>query len=104
MNAGNSSSPCFTLTLPNEFLTYNVRVAAVNTQGRAQSSVLALCPGIKKLRKWYDMIRVHCCVQCDDLEKLMSINTAVTSGDRTFRSVDLLQLLQNLAGCNSNKQ
>ena len=48
------------------------------------------------------MIRVHCCVKFDDLEKLMSINTAVTSGDRTFQSVDL-QLLQNLAGRNSNK-
>ena len=46
VNAGNSSSRCFTLTLPNEFLTYNVRVAAVNTQGQAQSSVLAVCPGM----------------------------------------------------------
>ena len=45
VNAGNSSSPYFTLTLPNEFLTYNVRVAAVNTQGSAQSSALPLCPG-----------------------------------------------------------
>ena len=43
MNAGNSSSPYFTLTLPNEFLTYNVRVAAVNTQGQAQSRVLPIC-------------------------------------------------------------
>ena len=25
------------------------------------------------------MIRVHCCVKCDDLEKLMSISTGVTS-------------------------
>ena len=42
VNAGNSSSPYFTLTLPNEFLTYNVRVAAVNTQGTglARSDVL----------------------------------------------------------------
>ena len=45
VNAGNSSSPYFTLTLPNEFLTYNVRVAAVNTQGRAQSNVITVCPG-----------------------------------------------------------
>ena len=44
MNAGNSSSPYFTLTLPNEFLTYNVTVAAVNGQGRAQSDVLPVCP------------------------------------------------------------
>ena len=45
VNAGSSSSPYFTLTLPNEFLTYNVTVAAVNTQalGRAQSSILTVC-------------------------------------------------------------
>ena len=47
VNAGSSSSPYFTLTLPNEFLTYNVKVAAVNTKGlgSAQSSALPLCPG-----------------------------------------------------------
>ena len=45
VNAGSSSSPYFTLTLPNEFLTYNVRVAAVNTQGQAQSNTLSVCPG-----------------------------------------------------------
>ena len=45
VNAGSSSSPYFTLTLPNEFLTYNVRVAAVNTQGQAQSGVNTVCPG-----------------------------------------------------------
>ena len=46
MNAGSSSSPYFTLTLPNEFLTYSVRVAAVNTQGRAISgSLTVMCPG-----------------------------------------------------------
>ena len=50
MNAGSSSSPYFTLTLPNESLTYNVRVAAVNTQGRAQSNVLAVCPGMNRMR------------------------------------------------------
>ena len=45
VNAGNSSSPYFTLTLPNEFLTYSVRVAAVNTQGQAKSGPLTLmCP------------------------------------------------------------
>ena len=44
VNAGSSSSPYFTLTLPNEFLTYNVTVTAVNTQGRSeQSSVLPVC-------------------------------------------------------------
>ena len=45
VNAGNSSSPYFTLTLPNEFVTYNVRVAAVNTQGQALSNVITVCPG-----------------------------------------------------------
>ena len=48
MNAGSSSSPYFTLTLPNEFLTYNITVAAVNSQGQAQSSVLEVCPGISR--------------------------------------------------------
>ncbi len=34
VNAGNSSSSLyFTLTLPNEFLTYTVRVVAVNSKG-----------------------------------------------------------------------
>ena len=41
-----SSSPYFTLTLPNEFLTYNVTVAAVNTQGSTRSNTLPVCPGI----------------------------------------------------------
>ena len=46
VNAESSSSPYFTLTLPNEFLTYNVRVAAVNSQGQARSGVLTvMCPG-----------------------------------------------------------
>ena len=37
-----SSNPYFTLTLPDEFLTYNVTVAAVNTQGQAISDNLAV--------------------------------------------------------------
>ena len=44
--AGSSSSPYFTLTLPNEFMTYNVTVAAVNTQGSTRSTTLPVCPGI----------------------------------------------------------
>ena len=48
VNARSSSSPYFTLTLPNEFLTYNVRVAAVNTQGRARSVDISLCPGMNR--------------------------------------------------------
>ena len=35
-----SNNRYFTLTLPNEFLSYNVRVAAVNSQGRANSNAL----------------------------------------------------------------
>ena len=46
VNVGSSSSPYFTLTLPYEFLTYNVTVAAVNTQGKTRSGVLTvMCPG-----------------------------------------------------------
>ena len=50
MDAGNSSSPYFNLTLPNESLAYNVRVAAVNTQGlgAAQSNVLPVCLGMNR--------------------------------------------------------
>ena len=51
MNAGSSSSPYFTLTLPNEFLSYNVRVTAVNTkESRTNSSVLKLCLGKNRER------------------------------------------------------
>ena len=46
VNAGNSSSLYFTLTLPNDLLSYNVRVVAVNGQGRTSSSVLVIgCTG-----------------------------------------------------------
>ncbi len=47
VNAGNSSTPHFTLTLPSEFVTYNVRVAAVNTQGlgSVQSINISVCLG-----------------------------------------------------------
>ena len=40
VNAGSSSNPYFTLTLPNEFLTYNVSVVAKNTQGQARSDII----------------------------------------------------------------
>ena len=46
VNAGISNTPYYTLTLPNEFVTYNVRVVAVNTQGRASSSVV--CTGSER--------------------------------------------------------
>ena len=49
VNAGNSSAssprPYFTLTLPNEFLTYNVKVAAVNKAGHVNSTILLNCLG-----------------------------------------------------------
>ena len=70
MNAGSSSSPYFTLTLPNEFLTYNVRVAAVNTQGQAKSEVLSVpCLGQGRERGLYSnlcifMLTVHCSAAC----------------------------------------
>ena len=48
VNAGSSSSPYFTLTLPNEFLTYNVTVIAVNTNSSRQSSPLSVRPGQKR--------------------------------------------------------
>ena len=43
VNAGSSGSLYFTLTLPNEFLSYNVGVTAVNSQGRANSNDLVMC-------------------------------------------------------------
>ena len=44
--AGSISSPYFTLTLPSDLLSYNVRVVAVNGQGRTSSSVLVIgCTG-----------------------------------------------------------
>ena len=67
VNAGSSSSSYFTLTLPNEFLTYNVRVAAVNTQGQAQSNVLSVCSGRNQMRGIYkkipflDFIKINGC-------------------------------------------
>ena len=61
VNAGSSSSPYFTLTLPNEFLTYNVTVAAVNTQGMGseQSSVLSVCLGENREEGLQYLIMTH---------------------------------------------
>ena len=61
VNARSSSSPYFTLTLPNEFLTYNVRVAAVNTQRQAQSDVLPVCLGENREGGQY-MIMAQCLI------------------------------------------
>ena len=46
VNAGNSSSLYFTLTLPNEFVTYNITIAAVNILSMISAqSVFPVCPG-----------------------------------------------------------
>jgi len=51
VNAGSSSSLYFNLTLPNEFLSYTVRVAAVNSKGLTKSSDLQLsCLGKNRER------------------------------------------------------
>ena len=56
-----SSSPYFTLTLPNEFLTYNVSVAAVNTQGQATSDNLAVpCLGKNTERGIHNYYGTQC--------------------------------------------
>ena len=49
-----NSSLYFTLALPNEFLSYNVRVAAVNSQGRANSNVLlVMCSAAGRGKVYY---------------------------------------------------
>ena len=47
VNAGSSSSPYFNLTLPNEFMVYNVSVIASNTQGQASDSITIQTEKIK---------------------------------------------------------
>ena len=49
VNARNSSSHYFTLTLPSDLLTYNVCVAALNTEGQTESIalVIIMCSGIE---------------------------------------------------------
>ena len=54
VTAGNSSSPYFTLTLPNEFVTYNITIAAVNILSmNSARSVLPVCPGRNREGVWY---------------------------------------------------
>ena len=49
VNAGNTSNLYFTLTLSSDLLSYNVRVAAVNNHGRAESSdLLVTCLGTER--------------------------------------------------------
>ena len=51
--AGNSSSLYFTLTLPNELLSYTVRVTAVNSRGSATSGHLVVKPGKSRIGVCY---------------------------------------------------
>ena len=51
--AGNSSTPYFTLTLPNDNLSYTVRVRAVNIRGSATSGDLVVHPGKSKIGVCY---------------------------------------------------
>ncbi len=53
VNAGNSNTPYFTLTLPNEFVTYNITIAAVNILSmNSARSVLPVCPGRNREGVW----------------------------------------------------
>ena len=53
MIAGNSSTPYFTLTLPNDNLSYTVRVRAVNSRGSVTSGHLVVSPGKSKISVCY---------------------------------------------------
>ena len=72
VNAGNSSSPCFTLSLPNGIETYRVAVVAVNSKGRARSNELEVVvpPG---LNTETGILYVHATCQC----MLQSHNTTI---------------------------
>ena len=70
VNAGNSSSPYFTLTLPNDLLSYNVRVAAVNSKGRTSSNVLVFgCTGPERGNS-IAKVNVHFFTSCTCLQLL----------------------------------
>ena len=51
----------FYLTLPKEFVTYNIRVVAVSTQGSrsGESNTVLVCPGRSRQGAWY----MHKCAQ-----------------------------------------
>ena len=70
VNAGSSSSLYFTLTLPNEFLTYTVRVVAVNGQWQTSSSVLVIgCTGPERGTQ-IAKVNVHFSTSCTCLQLL----------------------------------
>ena len=61
-NAGNSNTLYFTLTLPKEFVTYNITIAAVNILSmNSAQSVLPVCPGSNREGVCYihSMYRTH---------------------------------------------
>ena len=55
-----SSSFYYNLRLPSEFVTYNVKVVAVNTQDMrlARSNVVKVCPGMNRQGVW--CIHIYC--------------------------------------------
>ena len=52
MTSQGSSSSYFSLTLPEEFQTYNVRIVAVSTSGSVRSEVFPLCRGRHREGVW----------------------------------------------------
>jgi len=68
VNAGNSSSPYFTLILPNEFVTYNITIAAVNILSMTSTqSVLPVCPGRNREGVWYIHSMYRTLVLCNSI-------------------------------------
>ena len=67
--AGNSSSPYFTLTLPNYLPSYTVRVRAVNRGGSATSGDLVVNPGKSRIGVCYTCNHSYICLiyrKCSD--------------------------------------
>ena len=68
VNAGNSNTLYFTLTLPKEFVTYNVTIAAVNILSmNSAQSVLPVCPGRNREGAWYIHSMYRTLALCDML-------------------------------------
>ena len=62
VNAGNSSSPYFTLTLPNNHSSYTVRVQSVNSKGSATSGDLVVHPGGSRIGVCYTRNYSYICL------------------------------------------
>ena len=70
VNAGNSSSLYFTLTLPNDHSSYTVRVRAVNSRGSATSGDLVVHPGRSRIGVYYTRNYSYICLlyrKCYDI-------------------------------------